>query len=167
MDDPLIKYSSTELPPERTKAQIDGILAEYQVKDVFWHYDPRGNSVYVMFKIEEYINDVPISVSARVDCPTIWNRARTTRKPHRPEEINWQVSMRAMYHFIYTSLNNAYAMQSSATVGFLGYIQTGRNEREVLKDILIPKLTKNTALEFKDDYNPKIIDVTNEGMNNE
>jgi hypothetical protein len=161
-DDPLIKFTTTQLSAERSKQQIDGVLAEYQVKDVYWHYDPP-RSIYVMFKIEELINDVPIMVSVRVDCPTIWNRARTKRRPFTPEEINWAVSMRAMYHFIYTHLNNAYAMQSSKTVAFLGYIQTNV-EGKVLKDLLIPRLNEY-VLEDKteqriEERNKTIIDVT-------
>ena len=162
VDDPLIKFSGTTVSAVRSKQLTDAVLAEYQVKDVLWHYDPP-RSIYVMFKIKEIINDVPIDVSVRVDCPTIWNRARTRRRPFTPEEINWDVSMRAMYHFIYTHLNTAYAMQSSNTVAFLGFIQTNV-EGKVLKDILIPRLNQFAAIEDKskriEEENKTIIDIT-------
>ena len=146
-DDPLIKFVTTQLSAERSKQQIDGVLAEYQVKDVYWHWNPPQD-IYVMFKIEETIDDVPMLVSVRVDCPTIWNRARTRRRPFTQEEINLSVSMRAMYHFIYTHLNTAYAMQSSKIVAFLPFIQTNV-EGQVLKDILLPRLNNVAALENK------------------
>jgi hypothetical protein len=158
-DDPLIKFTTTQLSAERSKQQIDGVLAEYQVKDVYWHWNPP-HDIYVMFKIEETVDDVPLMVSVRVDCPAIWNRARTRRRPFTQEEINLSVSMRAMYHFIYTHLNNAYAMQSSKVVAFLPYIQTNQ-EGKTLKDLLIPKLSNLPALETKiaPENNEKVIDA--------
>jgi len=148
-DDSLIKYTSTTIPAERTKHEIDGILAEYEVKDIYWHYDPEHNSVYVMFKLEEVVNQLPVMVNVRVDCPTIWDRAKPKGRPPKPEAINWSVSMRAMRHFIYTYLNAAYAMQSSKTVAFLGYIQ-GANGVQ-LKEIILPRLSEYQALEHKED----------------
>lgn len=148
-DDPLIKYATTALKAERTKQQIDGILAEYQVKDVWWHYDiPR--EVWVRFGIEEEINGHIVTVGVRVDCPTIWNRAKPRgRTPEsRVESINWDVSMRAMYHFIYTHLNAAYAMKSGKIVAFLGYI-AGVNDKQ-LKDLILPILNEHAALELKE-----------------
>lgn len=156
-DDPLIKYASTSIPADRTKHEIDGVLAEYEVKDIYWHYDPDHNSVYVMFKIEETINDMPMLNSARVDCPTIWDRAKPRGHPPKLEAINWDVSMRAMYHFVYTHLNAAYAMQSSKTVAFLGYIQDGNGKQ--LKDVILPRLKEYQALEQHVESNDRIVDV--------
>lgn len=163
-DDPLIKFSGTTVPAMRSKQLTDAVLAEYQVKDVWWHYDPP-REVWVSFKIVEVIKDIPVDVAVRIECPTIWDKAQTKRHPYKEEKINWDVSMRAMYHFIYTHLNAAYAMQSSNTVAFLGYIQTSK-EGQVLKDILIPKLNNLPALEKKEEYvetlekdESKIVDV--------
>lgn len=147
-DDCLIKYSKTEIPPERTKHEIDGVLAEYEVKDVYWHWDLRVHNVFVMFKIEEVVNGMPILASVRVDCPTIWDRAKPKARPPRPEQINWAVSMRAMHWFIYTHLNAAYAMQSSKAVAFLGYIQSASGKQ--LKELVIPKLGEYAALEQRE-----------------
>lgn len=155
-DDPLIKYATTKISAERSKAEIDGILAEYQVKDVFWHYDPP-RSVYVMFKIEETVNGIPINAPVRVDCPTIWNRAKPRGRPPTPEQISWQVSMRAMYHFIYTHLNNAYAMQSGKTVAFLAYIQSTQGKQ--LKDVILPRLSEYAALEAKSEDKKTVIEA--------
>lgn len=160
-DDPLIKFSGTTVPAMRSKQLTDAVLAEYQVKDVWWHYDPP-REVWVSFKLKEMVNGISVDAAVRIVCPTIWDKARTKRHPHIPEKINWDVSMRAMYHFIYTHLNSAYAMQSSNTVAFLGFIQTNK-EGQVLKDILIPKISQY-ALEDKPEpkriMNDKIIDVT-------
>lgn len=157
--DPLVHYATTELSSERTKAQIDGILAEYQVKDVLWHYDiPR--EAYVIFKIEETINERPVKVGVKVVCPAIWDRERPRARPPRLEEINWKVSMRAMYWFIKTHLETAYAMQSGKAVAFLPFIQSS-NPEKTLKDYILPRLSEYTALEAKiaQTENNKIVDA--------
>ena len=146
-DDPLVKYKDTSVSPERTKAQIDGILAEYQVKDIHWHWDMEGNDIYVQFKLDEVIDGLPVSVVVKVECPIIWDRERPRGRPPTPEQINWRVSMRAMHWFIKTHLECAYAMQSSRTVAFLPYVQ-GR--RGLLKDLIIPRLSEYAALEQKE-----------------
>jgi len=169
-NDPLIKFSGTTVAAMRSKQLTDAVLAEYQVKDIWWHYDPP-REVWVSFKIKEIVNDIPINVAVRIDCPTIWDKARTKRRPFTPEKINWDVSMRAMYHFIYTHLNSAYAMQSSNTVAFLGFIQSNV-EGKVLKDILLPRLSQYAALEDKQPENVtpkdenKIIDVEPQSSTN-
>jgi hypothetical protein len=156
-DDPLIKYKDTEINPERTKHQIDGVLSEYEVQDIFWHWNQKviesgePGEIYVMFKITETIKGVQLKVPARVDCPIIWSRAKPKGRPPRPEQVDWKTSMRAMYHFIYTHLNASYAMQSSKIVAFLGYIQTG--EHEQLKDRILPELKQYSALESPEKFN--------------
>lgn len=150
-DDDLLKYKDTEIHASRTKAQIDGVLAEYGIQDVYWHWNKEAveknesAEVYVMFKIEEVVNGFPVKVGVRVDCPIIWNRRKPLGRPPRPEEVNWNVSLRAMYHFIYTHLNSGYVMKSSKTLAFLGYIQSGKDKQ--LKDIIIPRLSEYQALE--------------------
>jgi hypothetical protein len=73
-DDPLIKFSGTTVAAMRSKQLTDAVLAEYQVKDIWWHYDPP-REVWVSFKIKEIVNDIPINVAVRIDCPTIWDKA--------------------------------------------------------------------------------------------
>ena len=163
-DDPLIKYKDTSIPPDRTKHQIDAVLAEYEVEDILWHWvktlveSGEPGEIYVMFKISETIKGIQLKVPVRVDCPIIWGRAKPKGRPPRPEQVDWKTSMRAIYHFIYTHLNAAYAMQSSKVVAFLGYIQTG--EKEQLKDRILPELKQYSALESPEQFsNDHMIDA--------
>jgi hypothetical protein len=144
-DDPLVHYATTDLSIERTKMQIDGILAEYGVKKVGWNWDiPREASVF--FEIVETVENVPIRLSVKVICPTLWAREKPRARPPRLEEIDWKVSLRAMYWYIKTHLETAYAMESSKTVAFLGFIQ-GADPNKRLKDYILPQLSKYAALE--------------------
>lgn len=152
-DDKLLRYTGTDIPPDRRKHMIDGVLAEYDVKEVYWKWDAKAIDVNqaadisVMFKLEECIKDIPVKVPVRVDCPIIWDKPKPLgRPPRRNEQINWRVSLAAMYHFIYTGLNNSYAMQSSKVVAFLGYIPTADGKQ--LKDTLMPRLGEHAALEY-------------------
>jgi hypothetical protein len=148
-DDPLVHYANTKLSVERTKAQIDGILAEYGIKKVAWNFDiPRD--VWILFDIIEAIDDIPIKVAVKVVCPTIWDpaRPRAHDPANRLEQINWKISIRAMYWYIKTHLETAYAMQSSKTVAFLGYIQSA-DPKKTLKDFILPQLTKFAQLEVR------------------
>ena len=148
-DDPLVHYATTELSPERTQQQINGILAEYGVKKVAWNFDiPR--EVWVLFDIVETIEDVPIKVAVKVVCPTIWDpvRPRAHDPSKRLEGINWKISMRAMYWYIKTHLETAYAMQSTKTVAFLGFIQSA-DPNKTLKDYILPQLKRFAQLEVR------------------
>ena len=154
-DDPLLKYKDTEIDALRTKAQVDGMLAEYGTKDVWWHWEKEAveknepASIFVRFVIEEVIEGVPINVAVKVDCPVIWDRGnKLARKPeNRIEKVNWDISMRALHWFIYTHLNSAYAMRSSKTVAFLPFIQGAHGKS--LKDLILPRLSEYQALEDK------------------
>lgn len=150
-DDPLVHYAHTNLPPARTKQQIDGILAEYGVTVVTWSFDiPR--EVYVIFWFEDKVEGRLTKIPAKIACPTIWNRARP--RAHTPEarteQIDWKTSMRVMFWFIKTHLETAYAMQSGNVVGFLPFLM-GSNQK-LLKDYLLPQLNRFIALE---DARPK------------
>lgn len=160
-DDELIKYKTTEVSPERTRHEIDGILAEYEVRDVYWHGVPKNwkdvkdNEIYVMFKIEEIVDGKSVLVSVRVDCPTIWHKPNPRARRPEPESVNWAVSMRAMHWFIYTHLNASYAMQSGKAIAFLGYILN--NEGRQLKSMILPRLREYQALE-DNTQNVKVIE---------
>lgn len=155
-DDSLLRYKDTDIDAIRTKHEIDGVLAEYDTKDVWWHWEKEAvekhepAEIFVRFVVEEVINDILVNVPAKVPCPVIWDvgnpLARTPE--NRVEKVNWNISMRAMYHFIYTHLNSAYAMRSSKIVAFLGYIQT--NTGELLKDVILPRLKEYGALEYRE-----------------
>lgn len=160
-DDPYVHYKDSEISPERTKANIDGVLAEWQVKDILWHWDPEHFDISVQFKIEEIIDSLPVSVVVRVECPIIYDREKLKGRPPKPEAVNLRISMRCMWHFIKTHLEMAYAMHSSKTVAFLPYIATG--ERKTLKDVILPRLKQFQALEERKDSQEKIIEMEPRG----
>jgi hypothetical protein len=134
-DDPNLPYKTTKLKALYTKSEIDGLFAKWGVKDVYWHWDLEGNDVYAMFKISEEIDDFPVNVSARVDCPVIWDH-KTRAKA---EEVNWNISLRVMYWYIKSHLEAAYLLQSSKAAAFLPDL-AGKDDRLTLKDIIIPHI---------------------------
>lgn len=165
-DDPLIKYATTTIKAERTKHEIDGVLAEYECQKILWTHIPppkewdnlnSSAQISVTFEVDEMVDNRRINVPVRVDCPTIWDRARPKARPPRDERVNWDVSMRAMYHLIYTHLNAAYAMQSGKAIAFLGYIQ-GRNGKQ-LKDVILPELKQYQALPDMPTENQRVIEA--------
>lgn len=138
-NDPLLRFKTTEVEPLRTKQQIDGILGEWGVKDIHWHFDPKfeDTDVYVQFKIEEVIDNIPVAVGVKVTCPIIWDQA----KRNKLEQINWAISMRVMYHYIYNALNTNYAMQSDRVMAFLPYVKTG--EKTIMRDKVLESLKRD------------------------
>lgn len=129
-DDPLVSYGETDIKPERSKDEINAKLIEYHVSDVAWHWKPELGDIYVIFGIEETINGKLIKVQAKVSCPVIWRKAVSKSKirEHLQETIDLKASMRAMYWYIKSHLESAYAMQSTMLAGFLPNIVTNKNE---------------------------------------
>lgn len=160
-DDNLLEYKTTTLKALYSKSEIDGLFAKYGIKDVYWRWNPEQNEVYVMFKIEEIINEVPVHASAKVEAYPIWDK----RTRNKAEAINWDITMRQMHWFIKTHLQAAYVRQTSKVAAFLGYIQT--NTGESLKDIIIPRLEQVSKLALEDQQEKrqaeKIIEVQKEG----
>jgi hypothetical protein len=136
-DDPNLPYKTTKLKALYTKSEIDGLFANWGVKDVYWHGDPEHNQVCVQFKIVEEIDGTPLDVSAKVEAPAIWDH-KTRAKA---ESVNWDISMRVMYWFIKSHLEAAYLLQSSKTAAFLPYIASSDGAK-VLKDIIIPRMNE-------------------------
>jgi hypothetical protein len=134
-DDPLLEYKTTRLNALYTRSEIDGIFAKYGIKDVFWHWSPDQNDVYVMFKIEEEIEGIKTVLSAKVEAYPIWDK----RTRNKAETINWNVTMRQMHWFIKTHLQAAYVRQTSKAVAFLPYIISSDGTK-VLHEIIIPHL---------------------------
>ena len=135
-DDPNLPYKTTKLKAFYTKSETDGLFAKWGIKDVYWHWDPDHNDVYVMFKIKEEIDGVPVNVSARVDCPVVWDHKTRARA----EGVNWNISMRVMYWYIKSHLEAAYLLPGSKAAAFLPDL-VGKDEKQTLKDIIIPHLT--------------------------
>ena len=155
-DDPNLPYKTTKLRALYTKSEIDGLFAKWGVKDVYWHWDPEHNDVFVQFKIVEEIDSLPLQVSAKVEAPTIWDHKTRSKA----ESVNWDISMRVMFWFIKSHLETAYLLQSSKTAAFLPYIASSDGER-TLKDVIIPRINevqKLAALSERRDEN-KVIDV--------
>jgi hypothetical protein len=135
-DDPNLPYKTTKLNAQYTRSEIDGLFAKWGVKDVYWHWSPEDNDIYVMFKIKEEIDGIPINVSAKVECPVVWNH----KTRNKAEETNWNISMRTMYWYIKSHLEAAYLLQSSKTAAFLPDL-SGKDEKQTLKDIIIPHIS--------------------------
>ena len=134
-DDPDLPYKTTKLKALYTRSEIDGLFAKWGVKDVYWHWDLEDNDVYAIFKIKEEIDGYPVNVSARVECPVVWDH-KTRAKA---EEVNWNISLRVMYWYIKSHLEAAYLLQSSKAAAFLSNL-TGKDEKQTLKDLIIPHI---------------------------
>jgi hypothetical protein len=120
-DDPRVKYVSTSISPDRTRDEISEKLRAYETYDIYWHWRPEQNDVFVQFVVEEVIDSIPVKVGCRVPMPIIWDKAvnRSPDPKRRLEQINLKVSMRALFWYIKANLDNAYAMQSSRVAAFL------------------------------------------------
>lgn len=130
-DDPLVSYTTTTISAERTMQEISMILRQYDVIDIHWHYKPEANDIFVQFGIEEVIDGVHVKILAKVICPMIWEKANIHKRDPdlRIEHVNFDVSMRAMYWYIKSHLENAYAMQSSRVAAFLPDMVTPNGNR--------------------------------------
>lgn len=113
-DDPNLPYKTTKLNAQYTRSEIDGLFGKWGVKDVYWHWD----------------------VSARVDCPTVWDH----KTRNKAEVVNWNISMRTMFWYIKTHLEAAYLLRSSKAAAFLPDL-AGSDEKQTLKDIIIPHIS--------------------------
>jgi len=146
-DDPKVHYINTTISPERTRDEISEILRAYDTADIHWHWKPETNDVYVQFIIEEVIDGIPARIGAKVVMPTIWDKAvHNSPKPERRiEQVNIRVSMRAMFWYIKSHLETAYAMQSSRVAAFLPDMVTPNGHRYF--DVLKGRLDQFKALE--------------------
>lgn len=146
-DDPLVSYRTTTVSVERTRDEISMILRQYDVADIFWHWRPQDNDIFVQFGIEEVIDGVPVKVAAKVSCPIIWRKgvSRSRDPEKRDAHPDLKVSMRAMFWYIKTHLECAYAMQSSRVAGFLSDLVTPKGT--VFFDEMKQNLDKFKALE--------------------
>jgi hypothetical protein len=151
-DDTLVSYRSTTIDPEKTRDEISAILREYDVGLIAWNWKEPYDNVWVQFQIEEVIDNYPIKVSAKVICPTIWDKANR----NHGEQPNLKVSMRALYWYIKSHLETAYAMQSSKASAFLpDMIVNGHRFFEVIK----PQLDQYKALESQKEYPHEVISI--------
>lgn len=112
-DDPEVYAHTTNIKADRTKAEIDGLLARFGIKDVWWRYDIPHNDVFIRFILSEKFGDETKDLTVKLDPPRIWH------KDKHSETINWNVSMRNLYWYILTHLSQAYVNQSSKFQEFL------------------------------------------------
>jgi hypothetical protein len=158
-DDPKVKYANTTVAPERTKFEIDSKLREYGTYDIAWHWRPELNDVFVMFTIEEVIDNIPAKVTAKVVMPTLWDKGnRNARIPeNRVEKVNLASSMRTMFWYIKSQLEVSYAMQSSRVAAFLPDLMTSNGNRYF--DSLKSRLDQFQALESKSEPAQREVEV--------
>jgi hypothetical protein len=128
--DPEVYARTTSIKADRTKGEIDGILAKFGVKDVWWRYDILHNDVFIKFLLSEKFGDKNQELTVSIEPPRIWH------KDKHGETINWNVSMRNLYWYIYTHLSQAYVQQSSKFTEFLPNIinKDGRKLTEIMRE---------------------------------
>lgn len=142
-DDEHVHYKTTEVSALRSRHMIDGILAEWDIKDSAWHWDPTNQSIFIEFSIKETIQETMMAHVVHVDAPLIWKRSRAGGHGHAAvqEELDWNVSLRVMWWFIKTHLEAAYLTQSSKTLAFLPLIRA-EEEGKTLGSIILGNLER-------------------------
>jgi hypothetical protein len=139
-DDRLVPYKNTTIDPLNTKAEIDGLLARWGIRQVFWDWNPEQNNVVLMFKLPERFGNAQPGV--RLEPPRIWTKGNRKRR----EEINWHVSMRVLFWFLKSNLESAYLLQFDKTTAFLPWIAS-EDGKTVLRDVILPRLGKISEFE--------------------
>lgn len=132
--DPEVYGRTTKIKPDRTKHEIDGVLAKFGIKDVWWHWNIENNDVYVAFKLpKEKFGHLELEeLAVKLEPPRIWH------KTSKGEVINWAASMRNLYWYILTHLSQAYVMQSGKITEFLPHILHPSGKK--LVDTIRPEL---------------------------
>ena len=156
VNDPAVPYKNTTVNAQRSKMEIDAVLALWGIKDSGWRWSPEDGEVFVTFQLREVIDGREVAPVIKIYCPTLWNKGSRRKR----EEVNWNVSMRVMYWYIKSHLEMAHLMQSSKTVEFLPHIQTRMLSGETvsLKDRLVEVNILDALPEKK--MNERIIDIT-------
>jgi hypothetical protein len=157
-DDRLVPYKTTKIDPLTTKAEIDGLLARWGIRKTGWDWNPENNQVSIIFSLPP---EFGMTQGVKMEPPRIWTKGNRKRR----EEINWQVSMRVLYWFLKTNLENAYLMQFDKTTAFLPFILSSDGQT-MLKDVIIPRLERISELialpskpEMSEEKLRKVIDV--------
>lgn len=145
-DDPLIAYAHTKVAAFKTKNEIDIKLMEYNAENIAWHWKPDAYDIFVQFSLTEAVNEVPVSVVIRVNCPILWDKGNklARHEERKVERVNLEVGLRSMYWYIKSHLETSYAMQGGLISGFLPDIVT-RNGETYFNSI-ISKISSFAAL---------------------
>jgi hypothetical protein len=112
-----------------------------------------------MFTVEEIIDNTPAKVTVKVVMPTLWDKGNRNAKipERRIEQVNLAASMRTMFWYIKSQLENSYAMQSSRVAAFLPDILTGNGRRYF--DNMKAQLDQFKALEDHHEENQREVEV--------
>jgi hypothetical protein len=124
----------------RTKAEIDGLLARWGIRQVFWDWNPEKARVMLLLKLPETFGNIQLGV--RFEPPRIWTKGNRRRN----EEINWVVSMRVLSWSLKSVLESAYLMQFDKTTTFQPWIVSSDGKTQ-LKGVIIPRFCR--LVEFK------------------
>ncbi len=137
-DEKLVPYRTTTIGPATTKAETDGLLARWGIKKSGWEWDIENGKVAIIFTLPP---EFGMTQTIKLEPPVIWTKGNRNRR----EEVNWPVSMRGLFWFLKTNLENAYLMQFDKTTAFLPFI-VGSDGQTKLKDIIIPRLERISDL---------------------
>lgn len=147
-----VPYKKTRKSPSQSRMDINGILAKWDVKDVWWRWNLKENDIYVRFQIIEEIDNKLVAPIILIRPPLIWNKG-SSRSKHKKDTINWKISMRIMHWYIKSLLEIAYLSQSGKTVAFLSYVTVPQLGDKTIKDIIIANFDDlPKALQFKEDF---------------
>lgn len=135
-DDVLVPYKDTKISKDQTRAEIDGLLARWGIRDSGWHWDLENQEIFITFQMKETVGEIEIQPLIRVDAPLIYHK-KTRAKP---EWINWNVSMRVLFWYLKSHLEAAYLRGSSKTAEFLPQVQVSLPiGQRSLGEVLIPQ----------------------------
>ena len=132
--DPVVPYKTSKIGANQTRAEIDGLLARWGIKESGWKWDPEGSDIALTFVITEQINGQPVRVVVKVSPPVIWTKATRAQR----EAVNWRVSMRTLWWYIKGHLEMAYLSQGDKTTQFLPFLQSRSGVS--LRDLVIPEI---------------------------
>lgn len=118
-NDPMVPYGSTKIHPSQSRAEIDGLLARWGIRDSGWRWSPETNEVFVTFQMRQVNEGKETRPLVKIEAPLIYKR----KTRNRPEEVNWTISLRVMWWYIKSHLEAAYLRQSGTTLEFLPHIQ--------------------------------------------
>jgi hypothetical protein len=136
-NDPVVPYKTTKINPLTTKAEIEGLLARWNIKKYAWNWDPENSDITLNFQVTEIIEEKEVNVVVQLECPHIYDKP-SRRNPKL--QINWQVSMRVLYWWLKPHLEYHYLSQSTKLAMFLPFIQ-GSNGK-TLEKTLVPRLSQ-------------------------
>jgi len=157
-----IPYSTTTIPPERTKADIEKMLKEYGIQDIQWTTFEGQTSLRFLWKFT--IRGVEKQVMFQFSPPAIPSTKRSwTGMRYERVHVNLEAtSYRLLWHYLKNkleavrwglqSLEKEFLSQAVMSLPGGGSITVGERIQEVYAAVSSP------ALEYKQ-IEPKVVDV--------